>query len=65
MKYVYISFILNKPYKVRHKSIINLLHITNMTNLQIFMIMTGVFNVFLYSQKYGTIYITVKCFISE
>jgi hypothetical protein len=25
----------------------------------------GVFNVFLYSQKYGTIYITVKCFISE
>ena len=26
--------------KVRHKSIINLLHITNMTNLQIFMTMT-------------------------
>jgi hypothetical protein len=26
--------------KVRHKSIINLLHITNMTNLQTFMIMT-------------------------
>jgi hypothetical protein len=53
--------------KERHKSIINY-------TLQIWLIYkylwswhrkaTGVFNVFLYSQKYGTIYITVKLVVS-
>jgi hypothetical protein len=52
--------------KVRHKSIINLLHVTDMTNLQTFndhdIEKRQVFLMYFCTTKYGTIYITAKYF---